>query len=318
MEGNNEDVEKKLKYLRNNIIEEGYDANEFANYLFQLRGEKGFQLENWSKSDLIKVVHDLKQQKSTMKYNEEKNKNIENGNNLNNRNSSKEKNFQDNKKSIIIDKTINKKNELGTDYIKCQKWEITDISRNNNIEIIISNPLFKEGGLFGKSNLTFLVETKPLNLEVRRRVRDFKWLHDTLMKAYINCIIPPFSYRNLQIEIKELTNKRMNLAQRFMTKLINHPLLRNSQIFYDFISIKDEEIFFKTKDENSNKLSTPSKTKIEEIKTNNGYINVSITNEKQLYADNINELSKTLENLLGSIKTEYKALINKKKEAKQK
>ena len=66
-----------------------------------------------------------------------------------------------------------------------------------------------------------------------------------------------------------------------MTRLINHPLIRNSQILYDFISIKEEKLFENKRSAYDNLISP---LKAEEIKTNNGYLNISISKDKEKYA----------------------------------
>ena len=96
-----------------------------------------------------------------------------------------------------------------------------------------------------------------------------------------------------------------------MTRLINHPLIRNSQILYDFISIKEEKLFGNKKSI-YNILLPPSKE--EEIKTNNGQLNISISEDIEKYVENIEELSKNLESLFKKINTEYK-ILNTQKES---
>ena len=54
------EIREKQDYLRINILEKGYDANEFMQYLKLLKGEKGLEIENWSKNDLIKAVQEFK------------------------------------------------------------------------------------------------------------------------------------------------------------------------------------------------------------------------------------------------------------------
>ena len=53
------ETKEKQEYLRINILEKGYNADEFMEYLQTLRGEKGLQIEAWSKNDLIKAVQEV-------------------------------------------------------------------------------------------------------------------------------------------------------------------------------------------------------------------------------------------------------------------
>jgi hypothetical protein len=59
MEEDDIETKEKQEYLRINILEKGYNADEFMEYLKTLRGEKGLEIKNWTKNDLIKAVQDF-------------------------------------------------------------------------------------------------------------------------------------------------------------------------------------------------------------------------------------------------------------------
>ena len=195
--------------------------------------------------------------------------------------------------------------------VKCKLSEITDISTKINVEITISDPLVNEGGIFSKSYVTYLVKTKPFNFEVRRRFSDFEWLHNILMAQYVNCIIPPlFKKTSLKIisggnKDDLIINKRINIIDKFMKELITHPLLRNSQILYDFISIKDEKTF-NNKKNIYNKLKTPQR--VEEVKTLNGIMDIGVDKEKEQLAEKIKVISESNGDLMKKLTKEYKLL----------
>lgn len=84
---NENSIEEKQEYLRENILEKGYDANTFADFLVSKRGEEAADLGTWSMIDLMEVVQEfLEKHKADPKKNEEnksdksdeENKNIEN------------------------------------------------------------------------------------------------------------------------------------------------------------------------------------------------------------------------------------------------
>ena len=56
---NEDEIREKQEYLRLNILEKGYDADEFQEYLKTLKGENALDIGNWSKNDLIKAVVDF-------------------------------------------------------------------------------------------------------------------------------------------------------------------------------------------------------------------------------------------------------------------
>ena len=196
------------------------------------------------------------------------------------------------------------------EFVKCKISEKTKISSYEKIEITISDPNTVEGGYFSKSYTTYLVETKPLNYSVRRRYSDFEWLRNILMNQYINCIIPPVYKKGfLMSSVSEtIVNKRIRVLQKFINEIAIHPLLRNSQILCDFLSIKEEKEF-NTKKDVYNILSTP--TKMDEIKTINGEMNVGINGEKDTIAEKIKEICENNEDLMKKLSKEYKALNGK-------
>lgn len=290
-----EEIKEKQDYLRINILEKGYNADEFMQYLKTLRGEKGLQVENWSKNDLIKAVNEFKRI---------------NAPNQNNQNNIGNQEIQDNDNIENYENDNNNKrnnNQMkAEEYLKCKKMENNEISDKNNLIISISLPKLIEGNLFSKSYMTYLIETKPLGLQVRRRFSDFTWLHDILKSQYINCIIPPIvkkSYIRAMTDVQ--IQKRMRAMEKFLQEIIMHPLLRNSQIVYDFISIRDDKDY-NLKKQAYNKLSSP--TKAEDVKTLCGKINISINKDKEILADKIKKISENNEDAMKKITKEYKLL----------
>ena len=52
-------IEEKQNYLRQNILDRGYDGNTFVNFLMERRGEEGADVSNWSFPDLQAVVNEF-------------------------------------------------------------------------------------------------------------------------------------------------------------------------------------------------------------------------------------------------------------------
>ena len=324
MEEDDIETKEKQEYLRINILEKGYNADDFMEYLEILGGEKGLEIRNWSKNDLVKAVHDFikshpkdegKINFENINYNNNENNNIieVNDNNINNVNNN---NDNENNKIIINENYINEQSEINNQennnnnkfeyYVNCKISETTEISTKNEVEITISDPQKTEGGLFSKSYITYLIKTKPFNFEVRRRFRDFNWLRGVLTSQYPNCIIPPLAKSSFFVNIDDYTiSKRVEVLQKFMTELVTHPLLRNSQILYDFLSIKDKKEF-SNKKEVYNALSIPNK--IEEMKTLSGEINVEINNKKSAFIETIKKNCENNEELMKKLSKEYKLL----------
>ena len=55
----NNDLSSKQAFLRENVLEMGYDADEFMSFLQMKKGENGLDLNNWNMEELINVVNDF-------------------------------------------------------------------------------------------------------------------------------------------------------------------------------------------------------------------------------------------------------------------
>ena len=51
--------EEKQNYLRENILNQGYDTIQFVNFLKSKKGEEGADIANWSLEDLKNVVREF-------------------------------------------------------------------------------------------------------------------------------------------------------------------------------------------------------------------------------------------------------------------
>ena len=298
MEENNE-VKEKQEFLRIHILEKGYDADEFMEFLETLRGEKGLKIENWSKNDLIDAVNQF------IMMNPEPNNiiKIQKDNNGEKNNSFEELN--ENENDINVNNNINNQ-ILDREFLQCKLTEKNGISAEDNLIIKISQPKVVEGNFFSKSYITYLVETNPLGFQVRRRFNDFIWLHDILKSLYINAVVPPLNKKNSIYSLRDTQiAKRIRTLERFINEILVHPLLRNSQIFYDFITMIDDKDFLRKKEEYS-KINIPKKA--EDIKTLSGEINISVNYDKEQYAEKIKTVSESNEEIMKRLIKEYKYL----------
>ena len=53
-----ETEEQKKNYLRENILEKGYEAEDLVTYLTSKKGDEGINLSNWSLEELKSVVQE--------------------------------------------------------------------------------------------------------------------------------------------------------------------------------------------------------------------------------------------------------------------
>ena len=345
MEDSDPVTEEKQNYLRENILEKGYDGNDFVNFLIEKKGEGGADVANWSLHDLKQVV------KEFIKINEgdeENQKEIEqeqktediNENKQNDETETKEKiteekkddweEIESNKEKNKAEKTEEKKdiknktekagdNKEKSNYgitslkeVKCQIIANNDLSQCENIQIKVGDFEKVKGNLFSKSYASYLVTTMPLNWKVRRRFSDFEWLHQILVNTYNYCLIPsiPKKRKNLNKIVSDgfdeaFLRKRSRKFEKFLSYLINDPILKNTKVVYDFLSIEKETDFHKKK-KAYDKKKVPSI--INDFITSDGFANVEINKEKEQYLLNIKENANFYENTFKKINSTIRSV----------
>ena len=319
------DIEQKQNFLRENILNKGYVAEEFMSYLNTKKGEKGLDLVNWTMEELEETVSEFIEIKNKMKEKNttEKSKKTKTSNK---KNKDKDNNIITNILNIPNEEESKENEEyLNTqlqliyepEFIQCNVMESTYISETVGVQIKLSSPEKVDGGIFGKSYITYLLETSPFGFKVRKRYSDFEWLRNILSLQYVGCVIPPLCKKNYGDRFTEtLVAKRTRLLQKFMEGILVHPLMRNSQIFYDFISCDNEEEFENKKKNYEKNLVTPISAK--DMKSIDGQIRVSVSKEKETYLENIKDNADINMKLIKQITKCYKSLITTMKQASEK
>ena len=300
-----EKIQDKQAFLRENILNEGYDADEFMKFLQEYKGETALDLEEWNLIELTNVVEEFKRLNADKK--KDNNNIINNKNNINNINNDNNvadiNNVNDLNNNNIINPPIKNPNTPNNEYFPCRLNEQTEL-KDKKLTITVSSPEMVEGGIFTKSFVSYMVKTEPSGFIVHRRFTDFIWLQDLLSKNYINCIIPPLCVKKYFKSTEELVYKRIRMLNKFMNGISNHPLLISSQILYDFLSLKDSE--FKNKKSIYEKLPVP--TKVKDIKTKTGEIAISITKDKEDLSKKIKQYSERNIELMKKLTKNYKML----------
>ena len=394
-EDNEEDnsIEEKQDYLRQNILEKGYDTNSFADYLISKKGEEASDINHLSMSELRQEVKEFIEESELKKKKEEEEKekpeerDEEKDDNKEEEKIETEKEDEENiKKNTIIkdyfkdendkkeddkkikgnkekenkenkeNKDTNKKESIKEDIKEPQKeekkqeepkkeefilpveiygvicpatyedfkpMENTPLSSVENLKINISNPEKVGGGFFTKTYVTYLVTTNEPKLSVKRRYTDFVWFHQMLVDLYPYLVVPPIPKKMVGVDNldKLFIYKRMRYLEKFFKWIIVNPILKNSKIFYDFISVEKDEDFAKKKSEYQ-KMNKP--LNLIEFQCVNKKMNLIVNKEKETYfqkmTENTNNNEILLNNLSKSIKElkyEFEILIEKMEEVQQ-
>jgi len=88
-----DEIEQKQQFLRSEIMDKGFDADSFSNFMISEKGENALQLENWTFEELQNVVYSFQQMNST----NQNDNNVQESNNINeNNNQIQQENFDNN------------------------------------------------------------------------------------------------------------------------------------------------------------------------------------------------------------------------------
>ncbi len=312
-------IEEKQEYLRQNILEKGYDANLFADYLITKKGEDGADIGSWSMEDLRNVVQEFTEKQSLF---------LSGGENIvsqiptsseiveeqnHEQDIKKEPNDAQNQEKETLNNNQNKINPviygiISPESLPCKKVENTPLSSVENVIIKVGSPEKKEGGFFSKSYINYLVTTSGLNLNVKRRYSDFVWLHQVIFDLYSYIIVPPVPKKNKlggDRFSNVFINKRMRYLEKFLNYLVANPVIKNSKLFYDFLSIEKEADFNKSK--NTYQKMKPH-TNIKEFYSANGKMNLGVKQEKEIYFQNIKDNTSYNQELLNKLNISLKQL----------
>ena len=204
------------------------------------------------------------------------------------------------------------------DSLDCRPIDKTDLSVHQEIFIKIGFPEKIMGGFFGRDSVSFTVAAIPLGFVVKRNYFDFEWLKDILIKLYSSNFIPSlpqlFLYLKKTDEDSFFKECIRNL-EKFMNYLILDPIIKNSQILYDFLCTENENEFKKKQKEYEN--TTPSND-IQNYQSINGKIDITITEEAEkkytIIKNFSNENEKLLKKLnynLNTIEDDFNNIIKK-------
>ena len=242
-----------------------------------------------------------------------------NNNNLNNFNNQQiQSNLNQNYMPYIQDNNLNTESDVQTDIygitnletILCSVNEKSELCRYQNIQIEISLGEKVAGKLFTKAYMTYLITTSPVNLKAKRRYSDFEWLRQILLNFYSSSVIPPIPKKNKIGHDKfneTFLIKRTRTLEKFLNFLLEDPVIKVSQILYDFLSIEEEDKFNEKK-KYYNNFKLP--TYLRDYKSPTGKLDIAINEEREIFYQNIKDNTELNQELLSKLNKNLKALSN--------
>ena len=261
-----EKLEYKQQYLRNEIIDQGYNPDDFSEFMSTKRENEELNLELWSFKDLKNLVDEYKLKLSQI---------IDQENNLqsqNNDNNIVKENNNDNKNQIIDKSNIFPEDafEIYEHIITTVKLEENEISNNNEINIKISNPVKINPGFFSSSYYQYTIQTNPLGYKVVRKLSDFSFLQEIIPLFNASVFNPPLP--NFEFGLKDFSPKKMLLLENYMNCLMENKFFRTLPIIFEFLTLSQED-WNKKRIEKYNKMK---QLPLEEIPTLEGEFHIII------------------------------------------
>ena len=260
-------------------------------------------------------------QNMNMDMNMNQNMNINMNNNIINNNSNAEQNKAYIPQYGVINEPEEKADVYGItnlDTILCSISEKSLLSKYENVKIEMTLGEKVAGTFFTKAYMTYIITTSPLNLKVRRRYSDFEWFRQILLNFYSSSLIPPIPKKNKiggdRFDETFLV-KRMRTLEKFLNMLMEDPVIRVSQILYDFLSIEEEDKFAEKK-KTYNNFRLP--LYLRDYKSPNGKLDISLNEEKEMVYQTIKDHTELNQDLLSKLNknlkmlnTEMNAVINR-------
>ena len=353
--------EEKQNYLRENILDKGYDAEDFISFLVEKKGDDGVNIGLWSFDEIKSVVNEYIQihQKTEPTINNNintpsqqppitnntlipnqiptqfqnqipnqfpqninnqiTNNNLINNNMIQNQNINQNNNILTNNNNNLIYNQISEIQGESSgsvdlygitnlDTILCSISEKSDLGKLNKVNIQITEPEKIDGGFFTKAYITYLIKTFPLNLSVRRRYSDFEWLRQILLTFFSSSIIPPIPKKNKLGGDKfneSFLLKRMRTLEKFLNYLIEDPVIKNSQILLDFLSIENEEKFLENKKIYQNYKQPKF---LRDFKSLDGKLDITVNEQREINFQNLKDNAEINEELLSKLNSNLKQL----------
>ena len=296
--------EEKQAYIQANLINKGYDSFSFTQFLCKKTGQSDFDLNKVTMGQISEGIHEFIHSTPLGKSVDVSAPPLHKSD----KNEKKQNIFE----SILgINKNKNDniiKEDKNYDYgfrlpekVKCQNVEETEISRYEDLPIKIGFPEKIDKGFLKKTVTYFTTIAVPLGKVVKRAFEDFEWLRQKLTKMFDSNFIPSLPKINplLGIENEEEITRGL---EKFMHYLSLDPIIKNSQILYDFLSIENYNEFIKKK--RDYEFITPCND-IQEFKSITGEIDINFDEEKEkrmaLIKDFCNNNCKLLDKLNSSL-----------------
>ncbi|CAD8121659.1 unnamed protein product [Paramecium sonneborni] len=201
---------KEQQLLIEEIINKGYNQEDFEQFVFLKEPQKGYDLSLWTYDELFLIIQKYQQEKLdsfqiSIPVNQSEQPDISGSYQI----IEKEIHAQNQKQDPI---KLNEKIYIFPyeKTIKCKQLYFF-IDENVELQFEISAPIEERGGIldFFQKTIVFPIQVNPMEWKIKRTLQDFAQFRNLLCAAFPEYIIPSFPYKDIDdydIIMKEQQN----------------------------------------------------------------------------------------------------------------
>ena len=317
-----ESLEDKQQFLRSEILDQGYDPQDFNQFMMTIKNEENVDLEKWSMAEIQTTVNSYKEKITEMQQaqqqeqlqqeqlqqqqeqqQQEQAQETENPVKEEENKEQKEETQQQTPTDSTPQPTNQqqektpKQNSLKDPFenyeqlVKCVKLEENEITNRKDLFITICEPEKVKLGLFSAAYYQYSVKTAPVNYNVKRKIDDFTFLYSKLPllnPGVFNPVLPHFEFG-----LKDDSPKKMLYIQNYMNSLIENIFHRSLPIVFEFLTLPQDQWNKKREKYNSLKVAAPMEKQV----NLEGEIHIIINKQEDAKALKIKEeINKKTEN----------------------
>ena len=243
---NNNDNKNNTNKENNNNISNNFNYNSPQNINNENNNNNENNIEN-NNNNLKNIDDNIEKYEDNFSFsdgedNDQKSKDSNNDKNISNRILDFESEEINEDYPTASASNNNNKNQI---YIPCQKQKPNNLI-SQDFSLKISNAICSKDNLFSYSYLKFTLkcQCQNKNISIERKLDDFEWLHNRLSIFFPTIFIPPCPKNKKFFKInnnQEFLNKNIKYLQQFMDSLIKNKLIKQSEIFYDFVMLEKKD-----------------------------------------------------------------------------
>jgi hypothetical protein len=149
---------------------------------------------------------------------------------------------------------------LETKIYSCPGYKMhhTKISQTKDLSVKVLHSEVVDEGFFSAKYLSFKLKVLPWDTEIERRDKDFNSLREHLVKTNPHLLIPPLSdSKTIMKNDQWYLHKRKFIIENFVNKALSIPVLRSSDVFSEFLTLKSSKLVTKAIKAGADKTKVP-------------------------------------------------------------